>query len=247
MRRGTLEGIVLKSKNHGEGDKIIHIFSKKRGVVKFVAKGVRKITSRRLGSLDLLNQIVFSFHESSTFPYLTEVKLLNSFSSLKEKLNRVSYGYTVLELLDKFLLYEEENENVYEFTVSILSILNKNLSEEKRNQALIYFKLKLLSMLGFDPVLDFCQQCLRDFDSSWKKIGFSAAQGGIVCESCGNESREISIGVLNLFKDIKRFSLKGYMQISYYQGLLSAADEILTYYTEYNLDSPIRSERIFNV
>jgi len=104
MRRGTLEGIVLKSKNHGEGDKIIHIFSKKRGVVKFVAKGVRKITSRRLGSLDLLNQIVFSFHESSTFPYLTEVKLLNSFSSLKEKLNRVSYGYTVLELLDKFLL-----------------------------------------------------------------------------------------------------------------------------------------------
>ena len=47
MKVEKLQGFVLKRTNYGEADKILTVFTKERGKIKVLAKGVRKIKSRR--------------------------------------------------------------------------------------------------------------------------------------------------------------------------------------------------------
>jgi len=50
------EGIILKRINFSEADKILTIFTKRHGKVRAIAKGVRRLTSRKAGSVELFNQ-----------------------------------------------------------------------------------------------------------------------------------------------------------------------------------------------
>jgi DNA repair protein RecO (recombination protein O) len=45
------EGIILKRRNLGETDRILTVFSRQYGKIKILAKGVRKINSRRSGHI----------------------------------------------------------------------------------------------------------------------------------------------------------------------------------------------------
>ena len=71
----TLEAIVLKNRKHGEADKIFTLYSKKKGKITAIAKGVRKVSSRRGGNLDTLNHVVLGVNEGKgDFKYITEVQ-----------------------------------------------------------------------------------------------------------------------------------------------------------------------------
>jgi DNA repair protein RecO (recombination protein O) len=49
----TIEGVVLNRRDYAEADRIITIFSYEKGKIVVLAKGARKLTSKRLGSLEI--------------------------------------------------------------------------------------------------------------------------------------------------------------------------------------------------
>ena len=53
----TVEGLILKRANFGEADRMLTILTKNLGKISVVARGVRKITSRRAGNVELLNLV----------------------------------------------------------------------------------------------------------------------------------------------------------------------------------------------
>ena len=60
------EGIVLKSMEYQEADKIVTIFTKDYGKITAIAKGVRKTKSKFGSSLEILTHSVFLFYISSS-------------------------------------------------------------------------------------------------------------------------------------------------------------------------------------
>ena len=81
MRTYTVEGIVIKRQNIGEADKLITLFTETLGKITLLARGIRKSSSRRVGSLELFNQVkVSAARGRGELDTLTEVQLLNSFS-----------------------------------------------------------------------------------------------------------------------------------------------------------------------
>jgi len=89
MRYLKDQGFVIRRINFGDSHRFITLFTKNNGKVEVVAKGVRKITSKRASSVELLNLIEFqSVHTSKNF-ILTEVKLLDSFENLKQDLKNM--------------------------------------------------------------------------------------------------------------------------------------------------------------
>jgi len=72
MRGFKTEGIVLKRRNFGEADRILTVFTKDRGKISVLAKGVRRITSRRAGNVELLNRVSIFLHQTRGMPILTE-------------------------------------------------------------------------------------------------------------------------------------------------------------------------------
>lgn len=139
------EGIILKRRNLGEADRILTVFSMQRGKISIIAKGVRRITSRRSGNVELLNRVSMYLHQGKTFLILTEAISLDTFQKIKQDLTLSTYSYHIIELVDKLTAENQENRILYEYLVEIL----KRLERKPRQILIRAFEVKLLVNLGF--------------------------------------------------------------------------------------------------
>lgn len=139
------EGIILKRKNYSESDRILTIFSKVQGKITVLAKGVRKITSRRAGNIELLNRAQIFLHQGKNFLILTEAVALDTYPKIKGDLTLSTYAYHIIELMDRLTAENQVSINIYNDLVEVLS----RLSISPRQILIRAFEVKILSNLGF--------------------------------------------------------------------------------------------------
>ncbi len=140
-----VEGIILKRRNLGEADRILTVFTLQKGKISVLAKGVRRIHSRRAGNVELLNRVSLYLHQAKTFLILTEASSLNTFQRLKEDLTLSTYAFHIIELVDKLTAENQENRILYEDFVRVL----QRLEENPRQILIRAFEVRILSNLGF--------------------------------------------------------------------------------------------------
>ncbi len=146
MRAYKTEGIVIRRKNYLEADRILTIFTRRKGKIRVKAKGVRKITSRRSGHIELLNHSVFSLYQGQAMPVLTEAETLKNYSMLKKDLKRIGIAYHFCELVDGLCPENQENEEIF---ILLQQALDTISSDERLDLITHRFELKLLTLLGF--------------------------------------------------------------------------------------------------
>lgn len=144
------EGVVLKRINFGEADKIVTVYSKHYGKVTLLAKGIRKMTSRKSGSLEIFNRLVFFASKGKGIDVVTETELLESFSSWRKDLQKIAAAYQFCEMVDKLTAEASEQEEVYELLVSYLGSLS-TITQANQNTFINSFGINLLKLLGFWP------------------------------------------------------------------------------------------------
>lgn len=139
------EGIILKRNNYGEADKILTIFTKQYGKIRVMAKGVRKLSSRKAGSLELFNHAVIFLVKGKNLDLVTEAQNVNLFKNWRQNLVGVGLAYYFCELVDKLTPDNQSHPAVFEFLKEVLSKIG-----QKENRALVReFEEKLLHELGF--------------------------------------------------------------------------------------------------
>jgi|Napbiome12C3dose_1001474.scaffolds.fasta_scaffold00006_45 recombinational DNA repair protein (RecF pathway) len=145
MQGIKVEGIILKRRNLGEADRILTVFTHQKGKISVLAKGVRRIHSRRAGNVELLNRVFLYLHQAKTFLILTEASSLDTYQRLKEDLTLSTYAFHIIELADKLTAENQENRILYEDLVRVL----QKLSGNPRQIFVRAFEAKILSNLGF--------------------------------------------------------------------------------------------------
>ncbi len=146
----SVEAVVLSRKNIGEADRLVTLFTKQYGRKKAIAKGIRKISSRRAPHLEIFSVVSLTLHTGKTWDIVSEVAPINNFTHLKSTLGRISYAYIVVELVDRLTAEGQEHYRIYKELVSFLKQLdNKTLKQEDAKKELIIFKRFLLVELGF--------------------------------------------------------------------------------------------------
>lgn len=143
-----VEGVILGRTNFAELDRILTVFSKEKGKIKVMAKGVRKITSRRGGSLDLFNWVLLSLSRGRTFGIVTEVELIDSFPTLREQLELVGQAYYLVELVDKLCPEGQANKRVFELLTGALTQV-ANCQSFGESLIVRNFEVNLLKALGY--------------------------------------------------------------------------------------------------
>lgn len=113
MHSFKTEGIILKRNNFGEADRILTIYTKGRGKIRAIAKGVRKIISRKAGSLELFNHSAIFLAKGKNLDIISEVQTINSFRRWRKNLLSVGLAYYLCELVDKLTPDEQENRSVF--------------------------------------------------------------------------------------------------------------------------------------
>lgn len=144
----STEGIIIGRRNYGEADRILTIFTKYHGKIRVVAKGVRKITSRKKGSLELFSYIKIFIAKGHSLDILTEVETKEAYSIWRKDLLRVGVAYHLAEIIDRLTVEGQEHKKIFE----LLQDAYTNLAT--LDYWMIYpyiqsFKVKILEDLGF--------------------------------------------------------------------------------------------------
>lgn len=132
------EGVILKRSNYGEADKILTIYTKNYGKVRALAKGVRKITSRKGGNLEIFNHCVLFLAEGRNLHIVTEAQVINSFSRWGDKLSEAAAAFYIVELVDQLTPDGQVSRPVFDLLVETL-----------RDLDIQSFEVELLKLLGF--------------------------------------------------------------------------------------------------
>lgn len=184
MRNYSLECFVLRSINYKDSDKLFTLYSKEVGKLSALAKGVRKITSRRAGSLDTLNHVTLGIHESQDdYKFITETRLEESFETLKKDLRTSAYGYYISELVYKNVEDNEKSAELFSLILKTLRAINKN--PEEVSKYVNFFEKNFMRLLGYQMSLDKCVFCGKKYDRNWTEIRFNYDLGGLCCSDCG--------------------------------------------------------------
>jgi len=140
-------GIILKRVNIGEADKILTVFTRERGKIVCLAKGIRKICSRRAPALEPFNKISAQMVKGKNIDLVAEVEVIKSFPDVKKNLFQVGWAYYIAELVDKLTAQEQENLPIYQlFESTLVKIQNEGVVNQ---ELIIGFQKNLLLNLGF--------------------------------------------------------------------------------------------------
>ena len=156
MRTYKTEGIIIRRINFGEADRILTIFTKHYGKIKAIAKGVRRIKSRRAPHLELFNQTLLFLNKGRNLDIISEAQLINSFSNLRKDLKKVALAFKLCELIDQLTREGQSQKNVFNLFKACLNDLNLpavvgHLNKEEGGGVVKNFEIELLQALGFLP------------------------------------------------------------------------------------------------
>jgi DNA repair protein RecO (recombination protein O) len=175
-----VEAVVLRSIRFGEADRVLHLYSRERGRIGAVAKGVRRVRSRFGGRLEPLFRVNLVLHEGrGELATVTSVSTVNAHASLRDRHHSLQRATQACDAVLRLFDSQEPNSAAYNLLCHELMLLDTEPESATRAQALA-FRLKLLLAAGFLPELGACASC-----GEREHLGaFSAGAGGVVCAGC---------------------------------------------------------------
>jgi DNA repair protein RecO (recombination protein O) len=233
------EAIILRRTDFGEADRLLTLYSLEFGKMKAIAKGARKPQSRKTGHVEPLMRTRFLFAKGRDLSLITQAEMLEAYPGLRADLLRASYGSYAMELLDRFTVEDDKNEDVYRLAAEGLSWFE--LADDLQLTARFY-ELRLLTLVGYRPQLFQCVSC--DEDVIEQDQFFSPELGGLLCPKCQTRDRmarrvtAVSVKVLRYLQTrdwdtIKVLQLKPLL----HGELESLMHHYLTFILERNLKS----------
>src|SRR5581483_1801225 len=150
------EAVVLRTYRLGEADRIVVLFTKGRGKVRAVGKGVRKTTSRFGARLEPTSHVALQLFDGRNLDTITQAETLEHFRTLREDLERITRASAMLEAVDSITIEREPNAPLYTMLLGALRAL-----------------------AGVAPMVEACVVC----GAAEPLCAFSLDDGGVVCET----------------------------------------------------------------
>lgn len=175
-QRETL-GIVLRSTNYKESDKLLTLLTRDFGVVHALARGCRKQGSHLLASADVFCCAQYSIKMHKGRAIIVQTVLKDNFYALRKRIKALMAATVFAEVCEYVAMPENESARLVALLGSALFALANGANVD---DVLFFFSIKLLDILGATPMLDRCVSC-----GSADIVGVDINEGGAVCENCG--------------------------------------------------------------
>ena len=171
------EAVVVRTYKLGEADRIIVLFTRDRGKVRAVAKGVRKTSSRFGARLEPMSHVALQLYEGRELDTVTQAETIEPYGErIANDYGRYTAGTAVLETAER--LTSEEREPSLRLYLLVVGAL-RALAEEAHTPSLVLdaFILRAMTIAGYEPALDACARCGEPGPHRF----FAVAAGGLVC------------------------------------------------------------------
>jgi len=208
----TVEAVIISHKNFGEADRLVTLFTREAGKIRGMAKGVRKVGSRKAAYLEPFMHSKVVLARGKTFWILTQADGIQQFSTIGDSLEKTGMAAYVMELADRFTVEEEPASQLFRLIINTLARVN---AQQDSFTPILFFELRILDHAGFRPDLTRCVGCGEGITAQDQY--FSQFQGGAVCPRCGagfQDVRKISMDALRYLRHFQRNTYAALAEIS---------------------------------
>ena len=103
-KESIISGIIIGNRVYKENDKSVTLFSKEIGKMSFVARGVRKLTSKNKSSTDLFVYGNYHLTKGMGYQILTQGEVVDSFLYLRKDLDKMGVAMAMGTFLNDNIL-----------------------------------------------------------------------------------------------------------------------------------------------
>lgn len=153
-----LRALVISRKKIGEADRLVTFFTKEHGLIKAIAKGVRKIPSSRGGHLELFTSVHVLLHESKAGSYVGAVETEEYFQTLHADADALDRAKRAIYALLKLFDVNQQLPEVFDAFIYAWQQFPA-LSPEKRRLLESSLHLRMMQSAGLMPELRACAEC----------------------------------------------------------------------------------------
>ena len=220
------EAINLKNYPLNDNDSIVVMFSKTKGLMRAVAKGVKRPKSK-LGArvqMFIANQLLM--FEGKNLDTIAQAQSLNTFSKIRSDLDKMSYSMYIAELVNNFCSSQYNKDENYEEIYDLIYYTYEKIASSSMKEEILLiilkFQIKLMNFLGWGLDFKYCSKCQKDIEDDIEKSCFySYALGSFLCMECSlSEVNGIKIhNKIRLF--LEEISKNNYKEKTKYDDLVN--------------------------
>ena len=240
FRSFRASAVVVRHSDWGEADRLLVLYTREQGMFRAVAKGARKITSRKGGHLQPFTHVTIQLAQGRDLLIVTQVETVNAFLPLHDDLTKTGNAAYVVELLYRFS-YEEEGGNPTLFRL-LTETLDRVEKEESAWLPIRYYEMRLLDAVGFRPQLFECANCGREILPEDQFFSFTA--GGVICPRCGQglpNLMRISVETLKYLRHFQRSSYRDASRANPSLEIQKEAETLMQGYFTYLLERELNT------
>jgi DNA repair protein RecO (recombination protein O) len=225
------EGIVIRTTDYGETNKIVTIYTREWGKIGVMARGAKKPNSRLSSISQLFTHGYFLIQRGSGLGSLQQGEIISSMRSIGEDIFLTAYASYIAELTDK--VTEEKKPNPFHFELLFQTLNYMNEGYEPDILMNIY-EMKMLNVMGLYPILNQCSVC----GGTDGHFSFSIREGGFICHRCLDKDPyhfKLSPATVKLLRLFYFFDLSRLGNISVKEETKTELKNVITaYYEEYS-------------
>ena len=237
-------GIVLKTLDYGESDRIITFYTADFGKIRGIAKGAKRSRRRFSNALELftLSRVMFFDRRESGLVRIEGCDVVDTFPAIREDVHKFAYGCYLVELVHELTADREANPDLFATVRKFLSLLSDT---EVEAQLLRTFEIRLLSLLGYRPELVRCLRCSGNLQHCGH-VNFSVHKGGLLCERCSQGYGDlipVSPGTARILQAAVEMDLAKVQRLKFSKQALRESEVILSRFIQHHTDKELKSKK----
>jgi DNA repair protein RecO (recombination protein O) len=173
----TVKGLVIRSVDIKETDRLITIYTEELGVLTALARGARSLKSRNMSATMLFCYSRFVLYKRGEYYTVKESELIESFFDIRKSIAGLALSTYITEILCDVTTAEPDRDLLRLALNSLYAV-----SSGKYNLTLVKgaFEVRCASILGFMPDVIYCRYCDRKNGDFF----FDIMDGAITCLQC---------------------------------------------------------------
>ncbi len=153
-----VQALVFSRKNIGEADRLVTFFTKEHGLVRAIAKGVRKIPSSRGGHLEPFTSVQVLLQESRAGVYVGGIETERYFQELHADADAITRVRRVVYVFTKLFDVGQALPDIFEAMILAWNTFPQ-VSIEKRRLVESAMYLQVMQHAGILPEFRACAEC----------------------------------------------------------------------------------------
>jgi DNA repair protein RecO (recombination protein O) len=185
------ESIILKTYNLADADKIVLFLSRDHGVVRGVAKGVKRLKSRFGSGLEPFSVVALSYFEKEVLE-LVSIQKADLIASYFEAASDPQFFQKFAYLSDLLILFSPPNDPNEVLYRMVRACLDAGVEDRNSLSAIgLYFEIWLLRISGLMPDWSKCSECERTFSEN--EPASLQSNHHLICRQCRRSSGGVNV------------------------------------------------------